>query len=713
MPNYARLFIKLILSLGVFAVLMLWLLWNGYLIDIPSDRELQNYELAQATEIYTGDSVLLGKMYLENRRCISFNEIPKPLIKCLISTEDSRYYDHNGVDFISLGRVLIKTIILGEASGGGSTITQQLVKQWFPRSGYETNNLVFHKLREMITALKLERFYSKEEILQNYFNTVAFGHNNYGVYTAADYYFNKKPAELSLVEMATLVALLRGTSFYDPQRFPDRCMDRRNLVLENMNRLGYLSYSQLAKAQKAPLVLSQKKNDDLAPYFLQHIKQRVEEICSSKEYFGYNRPNPYTDGLRVYTTINSKVQEYAEAALTSHLDELQKKFDREWTDVQWRRNKATLIRLIRLNKYPGYQKVCKALETGNVTAESDSLLRDIKKDLLRLRAGFTCIKNTGEVLAWVGGRDFSKSKFDHVKSARQVGSVFKPIVYVTAVDQGVNICNYFKNRRKSFDQFDDWRPRNASNSYHGEYTMKGALTHSINVISVEVLLRAGLSDVLNVAEQMGISRELPQVPSISIGTPDISLFQMVNAYTCFPNGGKRLSTRYINSIRGINDVVLYEEKTKVEREIFTENVAAIMTNMMESVVNVGTSRALRNSYKLKGPIAGKTGTSQNQSDGWFIGYTPKFSAGAWVGADYPDIHFRSLSSGAGSKTALPIWAKFVTQLQEDESLKYLLEGEFTPPNARDLRCLNQPLYRVPPKPVLDSLSQDSLVILER
>lgn len=689
-------------------MLLIFLLWNGYFLDVPSERQIQRYRLAEATEIYTADSVLLGKMYFENRKCIAFDEIPTNLVNCLIATEDSRFYEHSGVDLIGLARVLIKTLILGQESGGGSTITQQLVKQWYPRSKYETSNLVFHKVREWITALKLERVYNKEEILKLYFNTVAFGHNTFGIYTASDFYFDKKPADLSLEEMATLVALLRGTSYYDPLRFPERCIARRNLVLENMKSHGFLSEEGFNKARSTPIKLAEGKPQAMAPFFLQHIQLKVQEMCDSKEYFGYKRIDPYTDGLRIYTTINSKLQSFSEEALKSHLDELQQDFNREWTAARWERNKETLLRLIKLNQYPGYKRLCNFLEKGISSPEVDSLLSSIKSDLLKLRAGFTCIKNTGEVLAWVGGRDFSESKYDHVKSARQVGSVFKPIVYVTAVDQGVNICNYYKNRRESFHQFDDWRPRNASNSYYGEYTMKGALTHSINVISVQVLLRAGLSDVLNVAEQMGISRELPQVPSISLGTPDISLFQMVKAYTCFPNGGKRVSTRYINSIRGSRNELIYEETGKVEHEIFTENVAAIMTNMMESVVDVGTSRALRSKYGLKGRIAGKTGTSQNQSDGWFIGYTPQFTAGAWVGADYPDIHFRSLSSGAGSKTALPIWAEFVSKLENDEEMQFLLEGEFSKPSERDLRCLNQPLFRVPPKPVLDSLGTDSL-----
>jgi len=696
MAKVGNMFSKTLLALGVVFLVLFGLLWKGYLLNVPTEEKIANYKLPQASELLSSDSVLLGKIYFENRKCIPIDALPENLINCLLATEDIRFFEHNGVDFIGLLRVGFKTLLLREQSGGGSTITQQLVKNRYPRNTFEIDCLLLHKIREWFTAMKMERLYSKQQLLVHYFNTVPFGHNCFGIHTAANYYFNKKPAELEVQEMATLIGLLKGTSFYDPERNPSRCIVRRNLVLNNMCREGFLSLDQLHTASNTELVLASQKEQQpqIAPFFMQHISGKVDEIIAAINDKKKVHINPYTDGLRIYTTIDSRVQQHAENALKMHLDSLQKQFDAEWNQARWNQNKETLLQLLKMKKYSAYKKVIFALNNDSAfTPEIELLLEGMKTDLTRLHAGFTCIKNTGEVLAWVGGRDFRYAQYDHVKSTRQVGSVFKPIVYVTAVDQGVNICNYFKNDHRSYSDFDDWEPRNASNNYQGEYTMKGALTYSLNVISVQVLFRAGLLDVLNVANQMGITTNIPQVPSISLGTPDISLYEMVNAYTCFANEGKRVHTKYLKRVFSKDGVLLYLERSKSNKELFTKNVAAIMTNMLESAVNRGTARSLRSKYQLKGAIAGKTGTTQNQSDGWFIGYTPKFSAGAWVGAENPGIHFESIFEGAGSKTALPIWANFALNLQNDPDCAHLLEGVFSPPTAKSLRCLNQSLYR--------------------
>lgn len=705
MAKFGRILFKILLAFGVIFLLLFILLWNGYLLQVPSLEKIESFKLPQASEIYSSDSVLLGKIYFENRKCIPSEEIPDSLTNCLIATEDSRFFKHNGIDLIGLMRVGVKTLLLAEKSGGGSTITQQLVKNRYPRNNFNNTFLVFHKIREWFTAMKFERLYSKNQILKQYLNTVPFGHNCFGIHTAAKYYFNKIPMELQVQEMATLIGLLKGTSQYDPERNRNRCINRRNLVLRNMNKQGFLSRAQLKKAIKTKLILAKEDRQQpaIAPFFMQHLKAKVKEILSSKYKYESINLDPYSDGLKIFTTIDSRVQRHAENALMSHLNVLQKQFDAEWSQTRWDNNKNTLIKLLELKQYNGYERVCSSLKNNSLSSpEIDSLLKMMKADLTQLRAGFTCIKNTGEVLAWVGGRDFRYSQYDHVKSTRQVGSVFKPIVYVTAVDQGVNICNYYKNTRKSYSQFDDWHPRNANNNYKGEYTMKGALTYSLNVISVQVLFRAGISDVLNVAGQMGITTSIPKVPSISLGTPDVSLYEMVNAYTCFANNGKRVNTKYLKNIRLSSGEIIYEEEPKKINELFTANVAAIMTNMMESVVNFGTSRSLRSKYKLTGPIAGKTGTTQNQSDGWFIGYTPQFTAGAWVGADNPGIHFKSISKGSGSKTALPIWAIFALNIQNDSSCSYLLEGEFARPSDESLKCLNQAFYREEKSTVIQS-----------
>ena len=551
MAKFGSIIVKTVLIVGAIFVFLFVLLWKGYLLQVPTDEKIVSYFLPEASEIYTSDSVLLGKIYYENRKCVSIKSIPDSLINCLIATEDNRFYEHNGVDLIGLMRVVVKTLLLDENSGGGSTITQQLVKNRYPRNSFENNILVFHKIREWFSSMKMERLYSKNQILEQYLNKVPFGHNCFGIHTAANYYFNKTPSELRIEEAATLIGLLKGTSLYDPERNLDRCIERRNLVLSNMSRQGFLSNDQLKKAIETELVLARKEDREptIAPFFLQHIKTKVHEIISWKNENRDIHVDPYLDGLKIYTTIDSRVQRHAENALKTHLNTLQKQFDAEWTPTRWENDKQTLIQLLKLKQYTGYRKVISALQKGTpFSPELEVLLLGMKKELTRLHAGFTCIKNTGEVLAWVGGRDFRYSQYDHIKSTRQVGSVFKPIVYVTAVDQGVGLCNYFKNGQQSYSAFDGWEPRNASNNYQGEYTMKGALTYSLNVISVQVLFRAGLNDVLNVAGQMGISTNIPNVPSISLGTPDISLYEMVRAYTCFANDGNRVHTKYLKNI---------------------------------------------------------------------------------------------------------------------------------------------------------------------
>lgn len=694
MAKFGEYVLIFLLALTLIFMGLFWLAWNGRLIQVPSNKELSTYKLFEASEVYSADSVLLGKIYLENRKIITYDDLPDSLINCLLATEDVRFFEHQGIDFWGLLRVGLKTILFKEKTGGGSTISQQLVKNWYPRKSFENTHLIIHKIREWFAALKLEKLYTKNEILVLYFNTVPFGNNTFGIYAASKYYFDKLPAELQVHEMATLVGLLKGTTIYDPKRNPENCLIRRNLVLKNMLAHGFLSKEDYQIVSNKELTLSDylKREKPLAPYFMQHIEANVNEIINANN--TNTAVNLYTDGLRIYTTLHSRVQKHAENALISHLNALQEQFDAEWNDEKWQKNQSILLQLLKQKKYPGYKNIVETLSLNNtLSPEQEAVVNKMKEDLSRLHAGFTCIKNTGEVLAWVGGSDFKVSQYDHVKSSRQVGSVFKPIVYVTAVDQGVNVCNYFKNAKTSYSQFNDWEPKNASNNYQGEYTMKGALTYSLNVVSVQVLFRAGLLDVMNLAQQMGITKRIPEVPSISLGTPDISLFEMVNAYTCFANDGKRVNTKYLQQIALPNGKIIYQDKPEEVKEIFSVNVAATMTHMMESVVNAGTSSAIRSKYKLRGSIAGKTGTSQNQSDGWFIGYTPQFTAGAWVGAENPAVHFESINTGSGSKTALPIWANFAVNLQSDPYCAHLLAGDFTQPSKKYLACLNQPLYR--------------------
>jgi penicillin-binding protein 1A len=677
----------------------------GVFGEIPTKKELTSINQQVATEIFSADSILLGRYYWQERSTVPPGEIPPALKHALVATEDARFYKHGGVDVRSLIRVLIKGIILqNESAGGGSTITQQLAKNLFPRRSFAILSLPINKLREIIIARRLENVYTKDEILVLYLNTVPFGDNVYGVRTAADRFFSSAVKNLTPDQAAVLVGMLKATHTYNPRIFPDRSKQRRNVVLAQMEKYSFITTEEKESLQLKPLGLRYNRvthNSGLAPYFREYIKNDLLAWCATHERPDGKPYNLYTDGLKIYTTIDSRLQQYAEMAMQSHLKELQKKFMRQV-------ERATVDEVVsgQLKKLPKYKALKKkGLSEKEILAEMKkpalrkvftwdggkeqeiSAYDSLKHHLQFLQAGVAALEpQTGHVKSWVGGIDHEFFQYDHVKEStkRQIGSTFKPIVYAAALERGVDPCDYVSARQTSYSNVEDWTPQNSSaDSYDKKYSMEGGLAGSVNTVSIRLLEKAGIGQTIATAKRMGIKSDLPNVPSIALGSPSISIIEMVSAYAVFANDGNYMQPVFITAITDQRGKVLEQFEAPKKEAAISESTADMMIHMLERVVNEGTGSSLRARYGLTNDIAGKTGTTQSNTDGWFIGITPKLVVGAWVGADDPRLHFRNTSQGQGSATALPIVGRLLQHAGKDKRLSDITKAKF-PPLAPEL-----------------------------
>lgn len=688
----------------------------GVFGHFPSYKELRTVRTATASEAYTTDGVLLGRYFQENRTNVEFKEISKPLVEALIATEDVRFFEHNGVDLRSFFRVAFKSVLMGdESSGGGSTLSQQLAKNLFRRKKYWILSLPVNKIREMIIAQRLERIYSKEELLAMYYNTVPFGNNVFGVSMASFRYFGKKPKDITVTEAAMLVGMLKATTSYNPIKNPEKALQRRNTVLSQMVRYNFLTQNSCDTLEKKPLTLNfstRAANQDFAPYFREQVRQDAENILKN-----YKKPDStaydlYTDGLKIYTTLDSRMQHYAEEAVREHLTKLQVSFEREWGSTEpWEDNPDFLENEVKNSRrYRGYK------EQGLSEKEIDKIFRtkipmkmfswkgDVEKmmsplDSIRhyyhlISAGFMVMEpQTGSIKAWVGGSDYDFFQFDHVRSRRQVGSTFKPIVYARALQGGISpVCEYFPNQHKTYKipkknskgkvvEIEEWTPSNSDNEYGGYYNMPNALMRSINAITINLIMRdsVGVDSVKALAEKMGVISPILPVPSIALGTADISLFEMMQVYGTFANRGLRPKPTFITKIETADGKLLAEFKPEINSKLvraLSEDDADLMVMLLKKVVENGTASRLRRKFDLKNELAGKTGTSQNQADGWFMGFSPKLVAGVWAGAESPSVHFRSMETGQGASAALPIWGLFMKKLYADPKFEHYSRDSF-------------------------------------
>lgn len=700
----------------LFGAMFLLLIWAGAFGRIPSQRDLNNISHPVATEVYSADSVLLGKYYLVERSMIPSAQIPTTLKQALVATEDVRFYTHHGIDTRSMLRVLAKGIFLQqESAGGGSTLTQQLAKNLYPRRSYVMFSLLINKIREIIIAKRLEKVYSKDEILVLYLNTVSFGDNVYGIKTAADRFFSIPVDRLTLDQSAVLIGMLKATYRYNPRLFPARALLRRNVVLSQLEKYHFINATERDSYAAKPLQLNYHRmshNAGLAPYFRAFIKTELLSWCRTHEKQDGSPYNLYTDGLKVYTTIDSRLQQYAESAIRSQLTQLQDKFLKQLDKnvvQEIAKGKIQLLPAYKRMKKEGYTEkdILSALKTpakkhvfgwkGNRDVEIstyDSLLYHLQF----LQAGLLAMDPaTGDVKAWVGGINHEFFQYDHVREStkRQVGSTFKPIVYAAALEQGVSPCDYTSARKTAYSNMDDWTPQNTeADSYDQRYSMEGSLAKSVNTVSVKLLEKTGISNAITVANKMGIKSELPPVPSLALGTASISVIEMVGAYSVFANKGNYVPPGFITAITTNQGVLL--ENLRIEPTVdqaISEETAAMMLYMLKRVVNEGTGAGIRTKYGLKNDIAGKTGTTQANADGWFMAITPKLVIGCWVGADDPGIHFKSTADGQGAATALPIVAQLLQKVNKDHDLGAIASARFEPLEDRLVERLDCDMSR--------------------
>jgi penicillin-binding protein 1A len=674
--------------------------------DLPSITELQNPKSSLASVVYSSDGQILGKYYKENRVNVSFSELDKDIVNALIATEDVRFYDHCGVDMRALMRSF-KGIITGNTSaGGGSTLTQQLAKMQFPRERLNKFSMIFRKVKEWIIAIRLEKQYTKEEILTMYLNKFDFLNQAVGIKSASHIYFAREQDSLRIEQAALLVGMAKNPSIFNPihPKRADTALHRRNVVLSQMMKYEIISENQFDSLKKLPLGLSFQPEDHnmgLAPYFREYLRDHfMEDWCSKHINPETNKPyDIYKDGLKIYTTIDSRMQKYAEQAVAEHMSELQTAFFRDckrkknppfaWNVTSEGVEKILTAAMKRSERYRNlklgglsYNDIVTNFKTPTPMrifswkGDIDTVMTpwdSIRYYKSFLQTGFmACEPQTGNVKAWVGGINHTHFKYDHVRvGARQVGSTFKPFVYAMAIREGYSPCYKVLNTKVCITGPDgrEWCPDNAGGGGSGSYiTLRSALAGSVNYISAWIMKQFNPESVIKLVRQMGVTAKIQNDPTICLGTPDISVFEMVGANSTFANKGTYIQTSFVTRIEDKNGRVL-EEFIPTSNEVLSEDRAYVMLKLMQGVVDQGTGARLRYKYNLRNQIAGKTGTTQNNSDGWFIGITPELVAGAWVGAEDRSVHFNSTGEGQGASMALPIWGKFFQKVYGDKTLK--------------------------------------------
>jgi penicillin-binding protein 1A len=688
----------------------------GLFGKLPDDKLLVNIQNAQATEILDENDENIGYLYRSYRSNVNYDELPQHLIDALVATEDVRFFEHSGIDYRSLLRVIVKTVILQDRSaGGGSTLSQQLVKNLFPREYSHRIEIIAIKIKEAIIAKRLEEIYSKEELLTLYLNTVSFPDNTFGIEAASQTFFNKSVKDLSLEESAILVGSLKATYTYNPRIFPENSLERRNIVLSQMKKYDKLSKEDYEKAIAKEIKLDYhpvKADQGIAPYFREQVRRELVKWAEAYEKENGESVDIYGDGLKIHTTLNAKMQRYAESAMKKHMQELQKAFENNWGNLAPWKKKAVYEQYIKRSyhykalknqgkseseivKILNEKKEMQVFDWSGSDVKTLSVIDSIQHSLKTLQSGFVAMDpNSGAIKTWIGGIDFEYFKYDHVKqSKRQVGSTFKPLVYMAALENGVKPCDYFPARAVSYENLEGWKPTNSDDE---DYTyinvnMQEALRKSMNTVSVKIMEETGIPSVINLSKAVGIESTLPEVASLALGTAELSMLELATAYSSFLNEGKASSPYFIEKIKDASGKVLAEFKPENESEkAFSDLNQEIILEMMQEVVNSGTASRLRWKYKLKNDIAGKTGTTQNNRDGWFVGLLPNLVTVSWTGSDNGSIGFRSTSIGQGANSALPVFGLWMQKVNNDPDLKRYSNSEFAELSNKAERLLDCP-----------------------
>lgn len=732
----------IILLVCMVEVNFLWLF--GY---SPTAKDIRKPIQNIASEVYTADSVLIGRYFKEDRSPVPYDRISVDVVNALVATEDIRFFKHNGVDYLAIFSS-IASAIQGDPRGG-STITQQLAKNMY-RTRYSQSTgllgnvpgvgvLVF-KLREWLTAYKLENNYDKKEILALYLNTVSFSNNAYGIKTVARRYFNKEASELTATEAAVLIGMLKGTTRYNPVRNPERSLERRNVVLGQMYKAGMLTEEGYEAAKAEPLDLRLGETEELGSgdsYLRTAVERWLEDWCAEKGY------DIYVDGLKIYTTINSRVQRHAEEAVANQMGILQQRLENAWRgEIPWRDAdgevidgfleglaKGTTYYAQLDEKYAGnkdsifhYLNLPKTMEVFTWDGPKEvqySSMDSLAHYAMMLNAGLmTMDPYNGEIKAWVGGINHQYYKYDHVfQSKRQAGSTFKPFAYLAALEAGMSPCDKYTDKFVRINYVENgedkvWEPKNADWVFSGrEMSLRWAMGRSVNSITAQITEEIGWDKVVDAAHRCGITSPLASVPSVSLGSNDVSVFEMVNAYATFINKGEKVEPILVAEIVDFHGNTIATFKTTATR-VISEEVAWLMGYMLRGTMEEpeGTSQALWewDLWRNNNQIGGKTGTSSDYVDGWYMGVTKDLVTGVWIGCDERSIHFRNSQTGEGSRTALPVFGKFMERLYLDDSLPYSY-GPFPEPGVAINRKYNCPSPRIT-RP--DSTRIDSIAPLE-
>ena len=708
--HYNLLIWKVIGGCFLFFVLMITLTWLGLFGPLPSFRDLENPKSDQASIIFSEDKEELGNYFVHNRSNVTYKQISPNVLNALIATEDKRFYDHSGIDFRRNFTSILYNLI-GKKQGG-STITQQLALNQFSEKSREHNRVlrVFQKLKEWITAVRIERRYTKEEIITMYLNTVDFGaYNTFGIKSAARTYFNTSPDKLLPEQAAVLIGMLKGPGLYSPITHPTNALNRRNTILGLMADAGYLSDGQADELKKKPIALDfnpTDKNEGPAPYFRAVLKKDIQKIFEEQNITKDGVPYDLDrDGLRIYTTINSTMQEYAEDAQKEYMVTLQNQFNTHWKKVDKEKAISNFDLLMdegtkrsdRYHELKAEGKTDDEIKADFATpvkmniftwhGSIDTLMKPIDSVLyckmLLQNSLMSMDPTTGYIKAWVGGIDFEHFKYDHVKiGARQVGSTAKPFTYTVAIDNGYSPCMEVDNVPVTISGYgEDWTPKSSpEDAKPGLVTLREALAHSLNYVMAYVMREVKPEPVVAQIKKMGITTKVDPYPSICLGVFSASVFDMTGAYSVFANHGFWNEPSYLLRIEDKNGNVLYEHKPKGVQAM-NEQTAYVMTYMLKGVIEDGTGSRVRYKYGLTNPIAGKTGTTQNNSDGWFIGVTPQLVTGIWTGCEDPDIHFRSTYLGEGANTAAPIFALYMKKVYANADLGIKKDVDFDAPKT--------------------------------
>ena len=722
-------------GLGGILLFFLFASW-GLFGSMPSFEDLENPDSNLATEIISSDGVILGKYFEKNRSQLKYSDLPKNLVDALVATEDVRFYEHSGID----GRGTLRAVFSLGTSGGASTLTQQLAKQLFHGEGSKFLPFrIVQKMKEWIIAIRLERQYTKNEIIAMYCNVYDFGNYSVGVSSAAQTYFSKAPKDLTIDESAILVGMFKNSGLYNPVKNPQGVKNRRNVVLSQMEKEGIITEGQKEKLQALPISLKFKlesHREGTATYFREYLRDYMKKWMEENKKPDGSDYNIYKDGLKIYTTIDSRMQLHAEEAVEKHMANLQEQF----FDESKNNKNAPFVNISKAETDRIMNQAMKASYRWTVMAEMEKSEEEIiasfsKKTKMKvftwkgerdtimtpfdsiryykhfLQSGLMAMEpQTGSIKAWVGGINYKYFQYDHVgQGARQVGSTFKPFVYATAIEQlGMSPCDTildgpFMIRKGRHHVTEDWEPRNSNNSYRGMVSLKQGLANSINTISAKLIDKTGPEAVVELTHKLGVKSDIPAQPSIALGAVDITVEEMVAAYGTFANQGVYVKPQFISRIEDKSGVVIYEPIPE-SHDVLNKDIAFAVIKLLEGVTETGSGVRLRTQgggsgdnrwtgypYMFTNPIAGKTGTTQNQSDGWFMGMVPNLVTGVWVGCEDRSARFKSLTYGQGATAALPVWGYFMKLCYEDENLKVSKEPFDRPSNLSiKVDCYTRP-----------------------